>query len=83
VALAERDVAFYGIAILVSGLLLMLIGVQQIEVYYVVYLIEFFVVMENVASFGQSLKRNLRPVILVFLLGFAYIVVQRMLQILS
>jgi hypothetical protein len=81
--LVERYVAFYGVAILVSGLLLMAIGVQGMEVYYAVYLIEFLVAMELVVSFRRSLGRRLGPIILVFLLGFAYIVVQRILQILS
>ena len=81
--LVERYVVFYAVAILLSGLLLMVIGVQQIEVYYAVYLIEFLVAMELVASFRRSLETSLRPVILVFLFGFAYTVVQRILQILS
>jgi hypothetical protein len=81
--LVDQYIAFYGVAILVSGLLLMAIGVQEIEVYYAVYLIEFLVAMELVVSFRRSLGRSLGPIVLVFLLGFAYIVVQRVLQILS
>jgi hypothetical protein len=81
--LVDQYIALYGVAILVSGLLLMAVGVQETEVYYAVYLIEFLVAMELVVSFRRSLGRNLRPIILVFLLGFAYIVVQRILQILS
>jgi hypothetical protein len=81
--LVERYVTFYGVAILVSGLLLMAIGVQGMEVYYAVYLIEFLVARELVVSFRRSLGKSLRPIILVFVFGFAYIVVQRILQILS
>jgi hypothetical protein len=81
--LVDQYIALYGVAILVSGLLLMAMGVQEIEVYYAVYLIEFLLAMELVVSFRRSLGRSLRPIILVFLLGFAYIVVQRILQILS
>ena len=81
--LVERYLVFYAIAILLSGLLLMGVGVQHIEVYYAVYLIEFLVAMELVASFRRSLERNLRPVITVFLLGFIYVVAQRILQILG
>jgi hypothetical protein len=81
--LVDQYIALYGVAILVSGLLLMAIGVQDIEVYYAVYLIDFLVAMELVVSFRRSLGRSLRPIILVFLLGFAYIVVQRVLQILG
>jgi hypothetical protein len=61
----------------------MVVGVREIEIYYAVYLIEFLVALELVASFRRSLGRNLRPIIIVFLFGFAYIVVQRILQILS
>jgi uncharacterized membrane protein len=81
--LVERYVLSYALAIVVSGLLLMVMGIREIEIYYVVYLIEFLVSLELVASFRRSLGRNLRPIIIVFLFGFAYTVAQRMLQILS
>jgi hypothetical protein len=81
--LLEQYVMFYGIAILLSALLLMVAGVEQIEVYYAVYLIEFLVTVELVASLRRSLERNLRPVIVMFLLGFIYVVAQRILQILG
>ena len=81
--LIERYVYFYAVAILLSGLLLVGIGVQQIEIYYAVYLIEFLVATELVASFRKSLERNLRPLILVFLAGFLYTVIERIIQILT
>jgi hypothetical protein len=81
--LVERYVLSYALAIVVSGLLLMVMGIREIEIYYAVYLIEFLVSLELVASFRQSLGHDLRPIIMVFLLGFAYTVVQRILQILS
>jgi hypothetical protein len=81
--LVERYVLSYALAIVVSGLLLMVIGIREIEIYYAVYLIEFLVSLELVASFRRSLGRNLRPIIIVFLFGFAYTVAQRILQILS
>jgi hypothetical protein len=81
--LVERYVLSYALAIVVSGLLLMVIGIREIEIYYAVYFIEFVVSLELVASFRRSLGRNLRPIIIVFLFGFAYTVAQRILQILS
>jgi len=81
--LVERYVLSYALAIVLSGLLLMAIGVREIEIYYAVYLIEFLVALELVASFRRSLGRNLRPIIIVFLLGFAYTVAQRIIQILT
>jgi uncharacterized membrane protein len=81
--LVERYVLSYALAIVVSGLLLMGMGIREIEIYYAVYLIEFLVSLELVASFRRSLGRNLRPIIIVFLFGFAYTVAQRVLQILS
>jgi hypothetical protein len=81
--LVERYVLSYALAIVVSGLLLMVIGIREIEIYYAVYLIEFLMSLELVASFRRSLGRNLRPIIIVFLFGFAYTVTQRILQILS
>jgi len=81
--LVERYVLSYALAIVVSGLLLMIIGIREIEIYYAVYLIEFLVSLELVGSFRRSLGRNLRPIIIVFLFGFAYTIAQRILQILS
>jgi hypothetical protein len=81
--LVEKYVYAYALAILLSGLLLIGIGVQAIEIYYAVYLIEFLVATELVASFRKSLERNLRPLILVFLAGFLYTVIERIIQILT
>jgi hypothetical protein len=73
----------YALAIILSGLFLMVVGVGEIEIYYAVYLIEFLISLELVGSFRRSLGRDLRPIIMVFLFGFAYTVAQRILQILS
>jgi hypothetical protein len=73
----------YALAIVVSGLLLMVMGIREIEIYYAVYLIEFLVSLELVGSFRRSFGRDLRPIVMVFFLGFAYTVAQRILQILS
>jgi hypothetical protein len=81
--LVDRYVLSYASAISLSGLFLMVVGVREIEIYYAVYLIEFLVALELVASFRRSLGRNLRPIIIVFLFGFAYTLVQRILQILT
>jgi len=81
--LVERYVLFYGSAIVLSGLLLMVVGVRGIEIYYAVYLIEFLVALELFSSFRRSLGSNLRPIIIVFLFGFAFTIGQRILQVLS
>lgn len=61
----------------------MAVGVQEMEIYYAVYVIEFLVAVELVASFRRSFEKQLRPVILAFVTGFIYIVLQRILQILG
>ena len=81
--LVETYVLSYALVIVVSGLLLMVVGIGEIEIYYAVYLIEFLVSLELVASFRRSLGRDLFPIIMVFLLGFAYAIAQRILQVLS
>lgn len=81
--LTEKYVLIYAVSIILSGLLLMSIGVEQIEIYYAVYLIEFLVAIELAASLRRSLAKHLRPIILVFLLGFLYTVAQRILEILT
>lgn len=78
----EKYIFFYSTSILLSGLILMYMDVKQIEVYYIVYLIEFLVAAELASSFRRSLGRDLRPIILVFLAGFFYILAERVLQIL-
>ena len=60
----------------------MFVGVQQTEIFYAVYLIEFLVAVELVASLRHSLEKQLRPIIMVFLFGFGFTVLQRILQIL-
>jgi hypothetical protein len=59
------------------------VGVQQVEIYYAVYLIEFLVAIWLASSLRGSLTRDLGPIIFVFLLGFLFIVAQRILQILT
>jgi len=81
--LVERYMLSYALAIVLSGLFLMVIGVRELEIYYAVYLIEFLLSVELVASFRRSLGRDLRPIVIMFLFGFAYTVAQRILQILS
>jgi hypothetical protein len=80
--LIERYVLFYAVAVMLSGLLLMGIGVVQVEVYYAVYLIEFLVGLELVSSLRRTLTANLRPIVLVFLVGFLYTVAERIIEIL-
>jgi hypothetical protein len=79
----EKYIFFYGTSILLSGLILMYMDVQPIEIYYTVYLIEFLVAAELASPFRRSLRRDLRPIILVFLAGFIYILAVRVLQILG
>jgi hypothetical protein len=81
--LFEKYTLFYAIAIILSGLALMAVGVQETEVYYAIYLIEFLIAVELAAPFRRSLEKQLRPIIAVFVLGFGYILLQRIIQILS
>jgi hypothetical protein len=81
--LNEQYIMFYGIAIFLTALMLMAAGVEGIEIYYAVYLIEFLVTIQLLGPFRRSLESNLRPVIVMFLLGFFYVLAQRMIQILS
>jgi hypothetical protein len=59
------------------------VGVQQVEIYYEVYLMEFLVAIQLASSLRRSLTRHLGPIILIFFLGFLFIVAQRILQILT
>ena len=81
--LVERYLLFSAVAILVSGLVLTAVGVQEMEIYYAVYVIEFLVAVELVASSKRSFEKQLRPIVLALVLGFIYIVLQRVLQILG
>ena len=56
---------------------------QEMAIYYAVYVIEFLVAVELIASSKRSLERQLRPIALALVVGFIYIALQRILQILG
>jgi len=60
----------------------MAVGVQQIAIYYSIYLIEFLAATELIGTVRQSLRRYVRPIILVFLLGFIYLFAEQVIHIL-
>jgi hypothetical protein len=78
----DKFIFVYGLVIIMSGLVMTLFGVRQIEAFYAVYLIEFLIAVELGASFRRSLVRNLRPTMLVLLAGFLYVLGERILGIL-
>jgi len=57
----------------------MAIGISAIEGYYVAYLMEFFAFDEIWARRRRSLERRLRPVALMFTVGFLFILAERIL----
>jgi hypothetical protein len=79
----DRFILLYAAAVTLTALILSLLSVQALEIYYSVYLIEFLVLLELIGPFKKSMNTLLQPLVLAFLLGFAYIVIQRVLEILT
>jgi hypothetical protein len=80
----ERFVHAHLAWMLATFLLLTALGAFSLELLFVVSLIGFLVVVELTAPFGVSprWRRRLKWLILLGLIGFAYVVVQRILAIL-
>jgi hypothetical protein len=79
----ERLIITYAIAVFATAFIISLIGDQAPEIYYSLYLIEFLVLLELIGPSKRSLTTVTQPLVLAFLLGFAYIIVQQVIQILS
>jgi len=78
----ERYVLFYAAMTLGTGILLGGLGIRQLEVFYLVFVIEFFVLLELSTPFKRSLARRMSAVAFGLFLGFIYVVVLRVIEIL-
>lgn len=79
----DRFIITYAIAVFATAFIVSLLSNQALEIYYSLYLIEFLVLLELIGPFKRSLTTGTQPLVLAFLLGFAYIIVQRVIEILS
>ncbi len=79
----NRFILSYSVAVFGTGILLGALNVQLLEVYYSLYLVEFLVLIELMASVKSSLTIRVQPLAIAFFLGFMYIVAQRILLILA
>lgn len=79
----DRFIVMYAIAVFATAFFLSLLGVEGLEIYYSLYLIEFLVLLELIGPFKRSLIARMQLLVFAFLLGFAYIVAQKVLEILG
>jgi hypothetical protein len=79
----DRFILTFAVAVFVTATLLSLLGVATLEVYYSLYLIEFLLLLELMGPYKRSLTAIMQPLAFAFLLGFVYIVAQRVLEILG
>jgi hypothetical protein len=78
----DRFITAYAVSVFAAAFFLSLLGVQALEIYYSLFLIEFLVLLELMGPFKRSLTTRMQPLVFAFLLGFGYIVAQRVLEIL-
>jgi hypothetical protein len=81
--LRERFILTYAITVLGTAVVFSSMKLFALEVHFAVYVIEFLVVFEFFGSRLKSLTRILRPVAIVFFLGFLYIVANQVILILT
>lgn len=78
----ERCVLIYAAISLGTAILLGVLSVTQLEVFYLAFVIEFLVLLELLTSFRRSLARRMNAVAFGLFLGFIYIVILRVIEIL-
>jgi Ca2+/Na+ antiporter len=78
----EKCVLLYAAITLGTAILLGVLNVTQLEVLYSVFVIEFLVLLELLTSFKRSLARRMNVVAFGLFLGFIYIVIMRVIEIL-
>jgi len=78
----EKCVLFYAAIILGTAILLGVLSVTQLEVLYSVFVLEFLVLLELLTSFKRSLAKRMNVVAFGLFLGFTYVVILRVIEIL-
>jgi len=78
----ERCVLIYATITLGTAILLGALSVTQLEVFYLVFVIEFLVLLELLTSLKRSLARRMGVVAFGLFLGFIYVVTLRVIDIL-
>ena len=79
----DRFIITYAITVFATAFFLSLLSVQGLEIYYSLYLIEFLAILELNGPFKRSVTAKIWPLLFAFLFGFAYVFVQKVLEIVS
>ena len=82
VRMIERCVLLYATVTLGSAILLGVLGVTQLEIFYLIFVIEFLVLLELLTPFKRSLARMMSALAFGLFMGFVYIVALRVIEIL-
>jgi len=78
----ERCVLIYAAVTLGTSILLGALSVTQLEVFYLIFVIEFLVLLELMTSLRRTLAKRLNAVAFGLFLGFVYVVFLRVVEIL-
>jgi len=78
----ERCVLLYAAIMFGTAIVLGVLSVTQLEVVYSVFVLEFLVLLELLTSFKRSLGKRMNVVAFGLFLGFIYVVVLRVIEIL-
>ena len=82
VRMIERCVLLYATVTLGSAILLGVLGVTQLEIFYLIFVIEFLVLLELLTPFKRSLARRMSALAFGLFVGFVYMVALRVIEIL-
>jgi len=78
----ERCILIYAAITLGTAIFLAALSVTQLEVFYLVFVIEFLVLLELLTSFKRSLARRMNAVAFGLFVGFIYVVALKVIEIL-
>jgi hypothetical protein len=79
--LRERFVLAYAAIVFVTAILVSASQLDRLDIHFSIYAIEFLLLVEFLAYNKRSFSRTLRPVTIALLIGFFYIVAQRVIEV--
>ena len=82
VLMIEKCVLFYAAITFGTAILLGALSVTELEVLYSVFVMEFLVLLELLTSFRRTLARRMNALAFGLFLGFIYVVILRVIEIL-
>ena len=77
---SQRFILTYTVMVFGTAGIMSVLKVQQLEVYYSLYVIEFLVLLELFGTYKKIFSREWRPVAIALFLGFVYVIGWKVIQ---